>query len=319
MHRFVLGAASLILATTAAFAQQPRFVTLTLDNDWFAHQDRHYTGGLQAAFGVRIDDLPGGVRALVPSRWSSDRMLVLAIGQRIYTPENVNPKPGEPPDRPYAGWLYFQADFRTAVGPVVDHVIVDAGYIGPGAGARQMQQFAHHLFHSDELPGWSQQLKSEPTLSVGFERTWMGLVAQSRGAFTFDVSPYAGATVGTPYTYAHAGVVARFGRNLPPDVPAAQITLGPPRDGYRGTQAFGWYVWAGADGRGVARNVFLDGSTFRDSPGVDRKPWQHDWQVGIVAAWPRARAGLTMVQRSREFDGQRSPDRFGQLSVAFAY
>lgn len=320
MHRIALCATPLILASLAAIAQQPTLVTLTLDNDWFAHQDRHYTGGLQAAFVSRIDELPEGLRGLAPFRLSADRTVAFAIGQRIYTPENLNPKPGEPPDRPYAGWLYFQADVRTQIGATVDHVAADVGYIGPGAGARQMQKFAHHLFRSDELPGWSQQLKSEPTLAVAFDRTWLGRLARARpSSFAFDASPYAGATIGTPYTYAHAGIIARLGRNLPDDVPTAEISLGPPRDGYRGTQAFGWYVWLGADARGVARNVFLDGSTFRESPSVDRKPWQHDVQVGFVAAWPRARAGFTMVQRSREFDGQRNPDRFGQLSIAFAY
>jgi len=320
MPRIALVATPLILASFAAFAQQPRFATLTLDNDWFAHQDRHNTSGLQAAFVSPIDSLLEGVRDLAPFRLSADRTFAWAFGQRIYAPQNTNPKPNEPPDRPYAGWLYLQGDVRTSSGSIVDHLVVDLGYVGPGAGGRQLQSFAHHVFHSDELPGWGQQLKSEPTLSVAFERTWLGGLARwTPASFAFDASPYASATLGTPYTYANAGVIARLGRNLPADVPAAEISLGPQRDGYRGTQAFGWYVWLGVDGRAVARNVFLDGSTFRDSPSVDRKPWQYDLQLGFVAAWPRARAAFTMVNRSREFEGQRSADRFGQLSVAFAY
>ena len=44
-----------------------------------------------------------------------------------------------------------------------------------------------------------------------------------------------------------------------------------------------------------------------------------DVQVGIVVAWPSARAGFTLVHRSKEFDGQQGVDRFGQLSISFAY
>lgn len=32
------------------------------------------------------------------------------------------------------------------------------------------------------------------------------------------------------------------------------------------------YVFAGAEGRGVASNIFLDGNTFEDSHTVDREP-----------------------------------------------
>jgi hypothetical protein len=69
----------------------------------------------------------------------------------------------------------------------------------------------------------------------------------------------------------------------------------------------------------VAWNVFLDGSTFRSSPSVNRKPLQHDVQLGLALAWPKARVGFALVQRSREFDGQAGADRFGRLTVSFSY
>jgi len=69
----------------------------------------------------------------------------------------------------------------------------------------------------------------------------------------------------------------------------------------------------------VARNIFLDGNTFHDSASVSRKPWGMDAQVGVAAAWPRARVGFTYIVRSREFDGQQGNDRFGQLTLSLAY
>ena len=298
---------------------QPTFVTLTSDNDWFAHQDRHYTTGSHIAFVRPVDGLPDSVRNFTPLVWSADRIVAFAIGQRLYSPGNTNPKPEEPPDRPFAGWVYAQADIRIQTGAIVDHLSASIGYIGPAAGGKQLQNVAHHIIAARELEGWEKQLRSEPTLSLGFERSWPSLVGSRMGPRALDLSPYVGAVVGNVYTYAYAGLIARFGRNLPDDLPAAQITLGTPLDGYRGASGFGWYVWLGADARVVAWNVFLDGSTFRDSPKVDRKPLQHDVQLGLVFAWPKARAGFTVVQRSREFDGQAGVDRFGRLSISFAY
>jgi hypothetical protein len=208
---------------------------------------------------------------------------------------------------------------RTQVGPVVDHLTATHGFIGPAAGAKQFQRIAHHILGSREFDGWDDQLRSEPTLSVGYSRAWTGLFARSVSQQTFDLSPYAGVTLGTPYTYANAGVVARYGRMLPDDLPVVAVSLSPPRDGFRGARAFGWYAWGGVDARAVARNTFLDGSTFRDSPSVDRKTFQYDVALGIVVAWPRARLGFDVVRRSREFAGQVSADRYGQLVVSFAY
>jgi hypothetical protein len=39
----------------------------------------------------------------------------------------------------------------------------------------------------------------------------------------------------------------------------------------------------------------------------------------VAAVWRRARVGFTMVERSREFEGQQGPDRFGQLALSFAF
>jgi hypothetical protein len=316
--RVALAAAGVVVSLSAV-AAEPTFVTVTIDNDWFAHEDRHYTSGSHVAFARDLDTLPDALRALPPFRWSADRTAVFAIGQRIYTPGNTNPKPDEPADRPYGGWIYVQSDVRTQTGAVVDHLTGTIGYIGPAAGGERVQKISHHILAARKFNGWDSQLGSEPTLAVGFTRALPGLFARSLAQLTLDLSPYAGATLGTPYTYANAGLVARIGRSLPDDLPITAISLGTPHDGFRGAEASGWYAWTGVDARAVGWNSFLDGNAFRDSRSVDRKPYQYDLALGFVAVWPRARLGFTLVHRSKEFDLQSSFDRFGQLAVSFAY
>ena len=81
---------------------------------------------------------------------------------------------------------------------------------------------------------------------------------------------------------------------------------------------FNWYLFAGVDGRAVARNIFLDGNTFRDSHSVDKEIFVGDIQMGIVLTKGDVRLGYTHVFRSREFKTQKeSYQQFGAVSLSF--
>lgn len=297
-----------ILALGCAFPARaaPRFASFTLENDFFAGYDRHYTNGLQLAL-------------LADSRWSADGTAVVALGQRIYTPSDTDVEPPDPADRPYAGWLYAMADLRTRAAPTVDHLTLTAGVAGPASGARQVQDAVHRLLREPISKGWDRQLRSRPTLMAGFERAWPAVLQMPLGGRRLDLALRVGATLGTPYTYADAGAVLRYGSSLPADLPATHISIGPPRDGFRGSRRFGWYAWAGIDARAVGYNTFIEGATFGDRPRVEREPLGYDAQAGVALAWPGARLGFCLVQRSKEFDRQQGDDRYGQLAVSFAY
>jgi hypothetical protein len=312
---------ALLLGVAPAFAQAsvpesdtPRFVSLTIENDFFAGFDRHYTNGVQAAFLVGLDDLPEKLRTAPPFSWSTDPGFVVALGQRMFTPSRKELDTPDPTDRPYAGWLYLMMDMRVQSGSVVDHLSANVGMVGPASGARQTQDTFHHLIGEDAAHGWNTQIRNQATGMLAYERAWSSPVAGRFNDRHYDVTPRVGAAVGNVLTYANAGMVLRYGSELPVDLPATHISLGPPRDGYRGAAQFGWYTWVGFDARAVARNIFLDDSASH----VQRRPYGHDVDVGVTLVWPRARFGFALVQRSGEFYGQDKPDRFGQLTLSFA-
>ncbi len=294
--------------------------TLTLDNDFFAGFDRHYTNGFQLALLGDMASLPRPIRALHPFGSAVDNRYTFAIGQRIYTPADKAVSSPDPADRPYAGWLYALAEFRTRRDAVLDHFMVSVGVVGPASIARHSQDAVHRLIGADRAQGWHAQIHNEPTLLIAYERAWPRAATVSFDGLQFDLTPRVGATVGNVLTYVNAGVIARVGRGLPDDFPATHISLGPPRDGYRAnTSSRGWYAWAGIDARGAARNVFLDGNTFRASPSVDRKPFVWDAQLGAAVTWGHQRLGFSLVRRSPEFATQVKSDKFGQLTYSFMY
>jgi hypothetical protein len=292
-------------------------VSLTLDNDFFAGYDQHYTNGFQIAFSVNRATLPEAIRSLPPFRWSAEPQFTFAVGQRIYTPNDKSRAVPDPLDRPYGGWLYALADVRTKTGPAVDSVQGSVGIIGPASFAEQTQNGYHAVIGSAQAQGWDSQLDDKLALLLGYERMWPKLMKSTVGGLDVDFTPRAGATVGNVYTYANAGGVIRLGRNLPDDFSATNISLGPPRDGYRPSQSgpFGWYAWFGTDARLVGWNAFLE--TPGEGPGIKRKPLGLDLQLGGVVVWSNARVGFTFVRRSKEFESQPKADNFGQLSVSF--
>ena len=121
---------------------------------------------------------------------------------------------------------------------------------------------------------------------------------------------------------AGAGASLRLGRNLradwgPPRVePALQGSDFIDRDA---AGSFAWYVFAGIEGRAIARNLFLDGNSFADSPQVAREPFVADFNAGLgIVAGPFAIRGA-YTERTREFETQRANDKFVSFTLSYLH
>lgn len=140
----------------------------------------------------------------------------------------------------------------------------------------------------------------------------------------FDFVPHATAAIGNVFVYGGAGLTLRLGGNLPQDFGPAHIRPSVPgTDYFPSNGRWGWHVFAAVDARGVGRNIFLDGNTFRDSHSVSAKPFVADFEIGIAITGqiPGTKTGfratLKQVFRTKEFDGQSEGDRFGAFSLSF--
>lgn len=75
-------------------------------------------------------------------------------------------------------------------------------------------------------------------------------------------------------------------------------------------------MFAGLDGRAVARNIFLDGNTFSDSHSVDKKPLVGDATAGVAFTLGDYRLSYSLNARSKEFDGQDGRSVFGAMTLS---
>lgn len=323
-------------AITSTKAREFPIFTLYFENDYFGGTDRNYTNGLKFSWLTRDLTTWGQdgwrerfVEALpFVNRPEGQKNLGFAFGQNIYTPADTERVVPDPTDRPYAGWSYLEFSFLSKTATVADVLAVQIGLVGRHSYAQDVQRVFHEWINDDRPNGWEYQLKDEVGVNVVFERKWRWWARALEGQVGVDIIPHLGASLGNVQTFANAGATARLGLNLPSDFGTQIIRAGgavnsplddaDPRVGARRSWSF--YLFGGVDGRAVARDIFLDGNTFRDSPSVDKEPFVADvsYGVGIVAG--RWQVTYTRVIRTREFEAQtESSYDFGSVTISRAF
>lgn len=317
------------------------FITIQTENDLFAklaNTDRHYTNGLKLSWlSGPTTDLPDWLKAISTppliglftnneNITGTTHRVGVSLSQAIFTPDDTDTTAPIPTDRPYAAWLHTTFSLESirtndAGEAWQDQWKLDLGVIGPAALGRQVQNGWHKIINAEQASGWANQLKNEPGINLSFERAWRSNLFQTPKMFGLatDIIPYSSIAVGNVLTYAGVGGVWRIGPTLPDD-------FGPPRiypgtggsEWFHASTGFDWYLFAGAEGRAVARDIFLDGNTFRDSMSIDKRPLVGDFKLGAVAVLGSVRLSFTHDFRTREFYGQPKIDQFGSLVLGFA-
>lgn len=298
-------------------------LSLVVENDLFNDEDRHYTSGVRLSWVSPGDAAPNWARRVARAVPFFPRDGIAgagyAVGQSMFTPSDLDVVEPSLDDRPYAGWLYGTVGVGVENGRQLDQVLLTVGMVGPASLGEQSQKFFHKLTGVGEPKGWDTQLRNELGLMLTYQRTWRA-PEWELGRYSVDWAPHVGATAGNVFTYANAGLTLRAGYNLPQDYGPPRIPPGVPGSSFSLLSGdFGWYLFAGMEGRAVARNIFLDGNTFRSSRSVDRKVWVGDLQFGAVLAWQDFRVAYTHIFRSNEFETQRKSDSFGAISVSVSF
>jgi lipid A 3-O-deacylase len=325
----------LVAMQGAALAEGgPRIGVLEENDSLYSDSDRHYTQGLRLSalgtelapqsWGNRPFDLVGSVLPIFSSGASAQsRRYAVFLGQSLFTPEDTARKPPDSADRPYAAWLYLGASLlQESNGTMLENLELAVGTVGPGALGKLSQNDFHQFIGVRPARGWGQEIHNEPGLVLTYERLWrIGLLGdQGNGV---EVIPQMGATLGNVFTYGSAGALLRWGRNLQADYGGGRI-----RPGLSGTDYFnaahldgklGYSLFAGAQGRAIGRNIFLDGSAFHRDPSVEKKDFVLDVQAGFSLFWSDdIQMTFSAVRRTREYQGQPRPDIFGTASIAFS-
>lgn len=307
-------------------------LTLQFDNDLFGGTDRHFTHGTRFAWLTPPGGAPDFLSApagLLPPFAESDRLRAsFSIGQNIFTPTDITRDPPDPDDRPYAGWLYAGFGLVAEGDGHLDNLELDLGVVGSYALAKEVQTGWHDLINITEPEGWDAQLKNEPGVVLYYSRSWQALPRYQLFEtplledLAVDIVPHGSLALGNVFTFGALGGTIRFGNDLPNDYGPPRIRPSlPGTDFFKSDDPFGWYLFAGVEGRYVLRNIFLDGNSFRDSPSVDKKFIVGELQIGwaVILGPVPVRLSYTHAFRSKEFEGQDGHSQFGSMSLSVRF
>lgn len=315
-----------------SFAVEHGSWTLVTENDkYFAGSDRHYTNGFKFIWlGEttlhRSQEFLKRVANTIPTLRGIEAhqryKVGLSLGQEIFTPSDIDTPTLLPDDRPYAGWLYasMMAQAQERDGSVLRVVEVTLGIVGPSALGQAAQNGWHDVINVPHAEGWAHQLHDEPGLMLSWERRYRLCTVTIGQDHIFDVIGRARLTLGNVHTHLATGFMVRAGWNLPHDFGTDLIR--PAGGGMANTgrdRTFGAYTYVSAEGRAVARNIFLDGNTWRSSHSVSKLPFMGDFSAGFVLAWPRFQLTYTQDYRTKEFRGQPHRDVFGSIALTAYY
>jgi hypothetical protein len=297
-------------------------IQVFIENDSFGSTDQYYTNGIKFGCGIpagRVSKLftlpPDALLRQITD--GAQNHFGLFLGQNLYTPRDISITGPQPNDRPWAAWLYVGAVAQSVKEEVLDsgitegrlHTVeVDLGVVGPPALGRQVQSFWHrHIVDAPEPKGWGNQIRGEPGFMVSYlHKRRYG----NRNSVQFV--PHAGMSLGTIMTFVRTGGIVRIGRNMtgfgPDSIEPGGAMLKNARflkesEGGAGDvrRDFEWFAFAGVDGRVIGHNIFLDGSLFRDGPGVQRRDTVYDISAGLSVRLDQLRVSVTRIKRSEEF------------------
>ena len=158
---------------------------------------------------------------------------------------------------------------------------------------------------------------------LSWERSWPAYYTADIGKnLHARFAPHAGLTLGNVYTYANAGfIIDLTPANLRWQTQPVRVRPAIPGSGYfEYTDGHGWMAFLGYDARLMARNIFLDGNTWKDSHRVDKRPFVHDIALGAAYNHKNYRISYTVNWRSREFEGPlANSSSFGAVGISYRF
>jgi len=323
MKRFALVTLCLLFVSSAWAADQSRMrnISIHMENDLFAGTDKDYTHGTKINYvspDMETWRLPDTLRefgAKLPMflHEGYTNNIGLSIGQNIYTPSDIEVSELMEDDRPYAGWLYGEVSWHHKNEVNLHKLMLTLGVVGSESLAEEAQTIVHEWTGSQDPKGWRHQLHNEPGLILSY-------IHKKRFALHEDMADFIPAitlNVGNVLTSAEANMTIRGGYNVPADFHSNRIGASGYAKALEERKEFSIYAFATAGGRAVARDIFLDGNTFRDSHSVDKKPLVGEVELGIGVRYRSCLLTYTQIFRTKEYDSQEFAPQFGSLGLSF--
>jgi len=298
-------------------------VSLRWENDTFGGSDRFYTDGVSLSLAQTGANWLDGMMDRLPGS-GGRRTVSYEFGQLMYTPSDTTLPVPDPRDRPYAGILYAGLSLHLEQGNRYNGLKLVTGVVGPWSLAEETQKQVHRWVGTALPQGWDYQLHNEPIFNLVYEHRRKYRLVGLPHRVAVEVLPLGNVMLGNVLTQGQLGGQLRVGYNLPDDfgttLMRGMVHLPPPRpaaDAAAPRWSVYWFV--GGNANLVARDLTLDGNTWKDSPRVAKERFVPAAELGMAVAIHRFSAAFAYVFWGREFEGQDHHAEFGAFTVAYRF
>jgi hypothetical protein len=252
-------------------------VKVYIENDLVSEEDSQYTGGTKIDVVYKINN-PGGLYNLLFSDDSkTDLFRSFAVASQVYTPADLTKSEPIYSDWSYAAWTYIEVGAHKSTDKKLNSLLLRVGMVGPDAEGKEVQSAIHKWTGSTKPEGWDNQLYNELGINITY-------IYKERYEYTnkknYGISfvPSFEADVGNISTQASLGMFMRTGYNISKDFGVSTMSVG----GESGIPAYtaqklslkkswSWSFNMAFTGSAVARDIFVEGNTFRKSIVVHQR------------------------------------------------
>lgn len=278
----------------------------TFDNDGVYGVDHDYSNGVFLSY--YSDDLALPVRLLPFTSMSSFQSPIvhrwgLTLGQRMWTPEDIDIKTPQPNQRPYTGLLYLQGDYLNLTSNQAERFSLMLGSTGPNSLAEPSQQFIHSLTGSTEPNGWDYQVKNQAIINLELESYRVLYRSALVKSNQHEIQNISRLMAGNFRSEIATGMMWRWGNNLESSVGGARISIATPVNaGMFMSNSQGSYLFLGAEGRYRFNDITIDGNTPDGVYSADLESLQASAVAGGVWYNSHYGASLSFSAKTPDFE-----------------
>jgi len=252
--------------------------SIMFENDATVKTDFSYThGGRLSLLYFRGDTKDSLFNIPFTAYEQTSNYISLAYSNQMYTPSNIEKIYLVKNDRPYAGYSFIELGLHQASKNTLDSLTLELGMIGQATDMDALQRVIHNFIGTKKVCGWKYQLKDEYIFQLNYLHKDRFNYKNFYG-YENDLISYYGVNLGNKSIKASGGALYRIGYNIINDfgvnsMNEANYASVPskPKSSRNTKSDTSFFLNLSAGINLIARDIFLDGNTFKDSHSTNKK------------------------------------------------
>ncbi len=313
LHKFRLCALAVLpLITAPTWADSNSAFYFGLDNDGVFGVDQDYTNGIFFSYSSDIDVDDNSLFYKLPTQpfspeHAKETKWSFQLGQKMWTPSDIETPDPQPGERPYAGLLFGEAKLYAIDEDQVSQFGLMIGTTGPNSFAEEGQKLVHSITKSDDPNGWDNQIYNQVVVNLAHKNDRRWYHNQSDAGWGSEWSSNYRVMAGNFRSEVAVGGLYRWGYQLSDNFGSVDITneatLNPTMIRRAKT---GFYMFTGIEGRYRFNDITIEGDRPSSVPDTNVENLQATAVAGLVGYYKGWGMSFSVAGKSKDFEEDKS-------------